>query len=158
MNRTSISALRKKYYEGDASLEEEKRLMEMLLADDAPSDWKKEGELMRQMSTPPSAVPPAGFEHRLIQRLQQEAGWHKAASLTSSSFRLQWWSITTILAASLTGITFFTLKPSDAQPTVYEDTCLSTAEAEAEVENTLFMLADLLVLSEMDDELGAPCE
>ena len=84
MTTSNISELRKKYYAGDASLAEEKLLQELLLAPDAPEEWKQEGEIIALMSTPPQVVPPKGFERRLLKRLEQEPDWQAPRSRTAS--------------------------------------------------------------------------
>ena len=49
MTTPSVEELRNKYYVGDASLMEEKQLLEMLLAPDAPKEWQAEGSSYRAL-------------------------------------------------------------------------------------------------------------
>ena len=101
MTTSNISELRKKYYAGDASLAEEKLLQELLLAPDAPEEWKQEGEIIARMSTPPQVVPPTGFERRLLKRLEQEPDWQAPRSRTASLPLFKHLGLATAIAASL---------------------------------------------------------
>jgi hypothetical protein len=158
MTTSNISELRKKYYAGDASLAEEKQLQELLLAPDAPEEWKQEGEIIARMSTPPSVVPPAGFERRLLKRLEQEPDWQAPRSRTASLPLFKHLGLATAIAASLAGIFFAVNHYSSPALTVYEDTCLNAEAAEAEVENALLFVASALAFDDMNDELGEACE
>lgn len=158
MTTSNISELRKKYYAGDASLAEEKLLQELLLAPDAPEEWKQEGEIIARMSTPPSVVPPTGFERRLLKRLEQEPDWQAPRSRTASLPLFKHLGLATAIAASLAGIFFAVNHYSSPALTVYEDTCLNAEAAEAEVENALLFVASALAFDDMNDELGGPCE
>ena len=100
MTTSNISELRKKYYAGDASLAEEKLLQELLLAPDAPEEWKQEGEIIARMSTPPQVVPPVGFERRLLKRLEQEPDWQAPRSRTASLPLFKHLGLATAIAAS----------------------------------------------------------
>ena len=106
MTSPDISTLRNKYYAGDASLVEEKQLLELLLAPDAPDEWKAEGQLLQQLRTPPPAVPPKGFERRLLKRLEQEPDWQAPRSRTTSLPFFKRVTLTTAIAASLVGLFF----------------------------------------------------
>ncbi len=158
MTTSNISELRKKYYAGDASLAEEKLLQELLLASDAPEEWKQEGEIIARMSTPPPVVPPAGFERRLLKRLEQEPDWQAPRSRTASLPFFKHLGLATAIAASLAGIFFAVNHYSSPALTVYEDTCLNAEAAEAEVENALLFVASALAFDDMNDELGEACE
>lgn len=158
MTTSNISELRKKYYAGDASLAEEKLLQELLLAPDAPEEWKQEGEIIARMSTPPSVVPPVGFERRLLKRLEQEPDWQAPRSRTASLPLVKHLGLATAIAASLAGIFFAVNHYSSPALTVYEDTCLNAEAAEAEVENALLFVASALAFDDMNDELGEACE
>ena len=158
MTTSNISELRKKYYAGDASLAEEKLLQELLLAPDAPEEWKQEGEIIARMSTPPPVVPPAGFERRLLKRLEQEPDWQAPRSRTASLPLFKHLGLATAIAASLAGIFFAVNHYSSPALTVYEDTCLNAEAAEAEVENALLFVASALAFDDMNDELGEACE
>ena len=158
MTTSNISELRKKYYAGDASLEEEKLLQELLLVPDAPEEWKQEGEIIALMSTPPQVVPPKGFERRLLKRLEQEPDWQAPRSRTASLPFFKRVALTTAIAASLVGLFFAIDFYSRPALTVYEDTCQNAESAEAEVENALLFVASALAFDDMNDELGGPCE
>ena len=158
MITSNISELRKKYYAGDASLAEEKLLQELLLAPDAPEEWKQEGEIIALMSTPPQVVPPAGFERRLLKRLEQEPDWQAPRSRTASLPLFKHLGLATAIAASLAGIFFAVNHYSSPALTVYEDTCLNAEAAEVEVENALLFVASALAFDDMNDELGEACE
>ena len=154
----SAEELRNKYYAGDASLVEEKQLLELLLAPDAPDEWKAEGQLLQQLRTPAPAVPPKGFERRLLKRLEQEPDWQAPRSLTVSLPLFKRVALTTAIAASLVGLFFAIDFYSRPALTVYEDTCQNAESAEAEVENALLFVASALAFDDMNDELGGPCE
>lgn len=158
MTTSNISELRKKYYAGDASLAEEKLLQELLLAPDAPEEWKQEGEIIARMSMPPQVVPPAGFERRLLKRLEQEPDWQAPRSRTASLPLFKHLGLATAIAASLAGIFFAMNHYSSPALTVYEDTCLNAEAAEAEVENALLFVASALAFDDINDELGEACE
>ena len=154
----SVEELRNKYYAGDASLVEEKQLLELLLAPDAPDEWKAEGQLLQQLRTPTPAVPPTGFERRLLKRLEQEPDWQAPRSRTASLPLFKHLGLATAIAASLAGIFFAVNHYSSPALTVYEDTCLNAEAAEAEVENALLFVASALAFDDMNDELGEACE
>ena len=154
----SAEELRNKYYAGDASLVEEKQLLELLLAPDAPDEWKAEGLLLQQLRTPAPAVPPKGFERRLLKRLEQEPDWQAPRSRTVSLPLVKRVALTTAIAASLVGLFFAIDFYSRPALTVYEDTCQNAESAEAEVENALLFVASALAFDDMNDELGGPCE
>ena len=158
MTSPDISTLRNKYYAGDASLVEEKQLLELLLAPDAPDEWKAEGQLLQQLRTPAPAVPPKGFERRLLKRLEQEPDWQAPRSRTASLPLFKRVTLTTAIAASLVGLFFAIDFYSRPALTVYEDTCQNAESAEAEVENALLFVASALAFDDMNDELGGPCE
>jgi hypothetical protein len=154
----SAEELRNKYYAGDASLVEEKQLLELLLAPNAPDEWKAEGQLLQQLRTPALAVPPKGFERRLLKRLEQEPDWQAPHARTTVLPFLKRLVITTAIAASLVGIFFAIDFYSKPALTVYEDTCQNAEAAEMEVENALLFVASTLAFDDMNDELGGPCE
>ena len=159
MTTPSVEELRKKYYAGDTSLEEERLLKQLLLAPDAPDDWKEEGVMMQQLSEPITTVPPAGFEYRLLKRLEKEQGWSAKKSHSKTALPLlRRVALTTAIAASLVGIFFAIDFYSRPALTVYEDTCQNAESAEAEVENALLFVASALAFDDMNDELGGPCE
>ena len=158
MTTPSVEELRNKYYAGDASLEEERLLKQLLLAPDAPEEWKQEGEMMELLSTPSEVVPPAGFEYRLLKRLEKEQGWQTTKSHSTSLSLFKRLVITTAIAASLVGVFFVLNESSKSNLTVYVDTCQNPQEAEAEVESALLLVANTLCFEDLNDELGGPCE
>lgn len=42
--------------------------------------------------------------------------------------------------------------------TVYSDTCHTAEEAKVEIENALLLVANTLILSDVADDLGGPCD
>lgn len=158
MTTPSVEELRNKYYAGDASLMEEKQLLEMLLAPDAPDEWKTEGRLLQQLRRPAPAVPPKGFERRLLKRLEQEADWQAPSAPSPTRLLLKRLTFATAIAASAAGLFFALDFYTPPTLTVYEDTCLNAEAAEVEVENALLFVASTLAFDDINDELGGPCE
>jgi hypothetical protein len=159
MTTPSVEKLRKKYYAGDTSLEEERLLKQLLLAPDAPDDWKEEGVMMQQLSEPITTVPPAGFEYRLLKRLEKEQGWSAKKSHSKTALPLlRRMALTTAIAASIVGILFAINYYAQPALTVYRDTCQNPQEAKEEVENALLLVATTLSFDDLEDELGGPCE
>lgn len=158
MTTPSVEELRNKYYAGDASLMEEKQLLEMLLAPDAPEEWQAEGRLLQQLRRPAPAVPPKGFERRLLKRLEQEAEWQMPNAPSTTRLLLKRLTFATAIAASAAGLFFALDFYTPPTLTVYEDTCQNAEAAEVEVENALLFVANTLAFDDINDELGGPCE
>lgn len=158
MTTPSVEELRNKYYAGDASLEEERLLKQLLLAPDAPDEWKQEGKMMELMSTPPEVVPPADFERRLLKRLKQEPGWEASTPRSKVLPLFKRIALTSVVAASLAGLFFALNYYSQPRLTIYQDTCQNVEEVEAGIENALMLVANTLSFDDLDDELGEPCE
>lgn len=158
MTTPSVEELRTKYYAGDASLMEEKQLLEMLLAPDAPEEWQAEGRLLQQLRRPAPAVPPKGFERRLLKRLEQEADWQTPDAPSPTRLLLKRLTFATAIAASAAGLFFALDFYTPPTLTVYEDTCQNAEAAEVEVENALLFVANTLAFDDLNDDLGGPCE
>lgn len=158
MTTPSVEELRNKYYAGDASLEEERLLKQLLLAPDAPEEWKQEGEMMELLSMPPEAIPPAGFERRLLKRLKRESGWQAPTERPKALPLFKRIALTTVVAASMVGIFFALNYYSQPRLTIYKDTCQNAEEVAAGIENALLLVANTLSFDELDDDLGEPCE
>lgn len=158
MTTPSVEELRNKYYVGDASLMEEKQLLEMLLAPDAPEEWQAEGRLLQQLRRPVPAVPPKGFERRLLKRLEQEADWQTPNAPSPTRLLLKRLTFATAIAASAAGLFFALDFYTPPTLTVYEDTCQNAEAAEVEVENALLFVANTLAFDDLNDDLGGPCE
>ena len=154
----SVEELRNKYYAGDASLMEEKQLLALLLAPDAPKEWQAEGRLLQQLRRPAPAVPPKGFERRLLKRLEQEADWQTPDAPSPTRLLLKRLTFATAIAASAAGLFFALDFYTPPTLTVYEDTCQNAEAAEVEVENALLFVANTLAFDDINDELGGPCE
>ena len=158
MTTPSVEELRNKYYAGDASLEEERLLKQLLLAPDAPEEWKQEGEMMELLSMPPEAIPPTGFERRLLKRLKQEPGWNAATPHSKVLPLFKRIALTSVVAASMVGIFFALNYYTQPRLTIYKDTCQNAEEVAAGIENALLLVANTLSFDELDDDLGEPCE
>lgn len=158
MKTPSIDELRKKYYDGDASLEEERMLKRLLQAPDAPPEWKEEAELMEILSTPPEVVPPAGFERRIVERLQREPGFNAEVKPTPVKRFFRPWVYATAVAAAMMGFVFIIQRNMEPEFTVYADTCHTAEEARTEIENALLLVANTLILGDVADDLGEPCD
>jgi hypothetical protein len=158
MKTPTIDELRKKYYDGDASLEEERLLKRLLQAPDAPPEWKEEAELMEILSTPPEVVPPAGFERRILERLQREPGFNAEVQPTPVKRIFRPWVYATAVAAAMMGFVFIMQRNMEPEFTVYSDTCHTAEEAKAEIENALLLVANTLILGDVADDLGGPCD
>ena len=158
MTTPSVEELRTKYYAGDASLMEEKQLLELLLAPDAPEEWQAEGRLLQQLHKPAPAVPPKGFERRLLKRLEREADWQAPNTHSSTRTFLKRLTYITAIAASMAGLFFALDFYAPPTLTVYEDTCQNAETAEVEVENALLFVASTLAFDDLNDDLGGPCE
>ena len=158
MKTPSIDELRKKYYDGDASLEEERLLRQLLLAPDAPAEWKEEGELMELLSAPPEVMPPAHLEHNIIKRLQREPGYNAKVQPASAKRFFRPWIYASAVAAAMVGVVFIMNDYMEPEFTVYADTCQNVDEAKLEIEKALLLVANTLVLSDLEDDLGGPCD
>ncbi|MBO5698428.1 MAG: hypothetical protein J6R79_00255 [Bacteroidaceae bacterium] len=158
MTTPSVEELRNKYYAGDASLEEERLLKQLLLAPDAPEEWKQEGEMMELMSQPLEVVPPTGFERRILECLKQEPGWQDSKQYLKIHPFFKHIAFATGIAAAMAGFFFALDYYSKPTLTIYMDTCLNAGEAREEVENALLLVANTLSFDELDDDLGEPCE
>lgn len=158
MKTPSIDELRKKYYDGDASLEEEKLLKQLLQAPDAPSEWKEEGELMDLMSMPIEVVPPTGFERRIMERLEREYRKSSAAPHSFPLRSLRPWLYASTVAASLVASIFIIEYSVEPEYTVYTDTCQNAEAAKAEIEDALILVAKTLTFHDIEEDIGGPCE
>ncbi len=158
MTTQLVSSLRNKYYAGDASLEEEKLLKQLLEAPDAPAEWKAEAELMELLSTPPEVAPPAGFERRILERLQREPSFNTEVRPTLVKRIFRPWVYATAVAAAMMGFVFIIQRNMEPEFTVYADTCHTAEEARTEIENALLLVANTLILDDVEDDLGGPCD
>lgn len=141
MKLQEAQTIRRKFYEGSSTPEEEQAWREWLNANDCPQGWEADREVLNALSTPDAVALPEGFEQRWLNRWEQEQR-NTARPSTQRKTRvrkLYRWPmyLATGIAAALVVVcglwAYERLRPS-----VYRDTCTSPEQALAEINQAFY--------------------
>lgn len=80
LNKPDIQDLLDRYWEGETTLEEERRLKDFFAAEPVPEQYRQEAELFRALRLEQAVQMPAGREARIAPRPSYRLGWWAAAA------------------------------------------------------------------------------
>ncbi|MCK6693374.1 MAG: hypothetical protein L6Q97_14915 [Thermoanaerobaculia bacterium] len=80
LNKPDIQDLLDRYWEGETTLEEERRLKAFFSTEPVPEQYRQEAELFRALRTEQSVQMPAGREMRIAPRPSYRLSWWAAAA------------------------------------------------------------------------------
>jgi len=150
MNLEQARRLRKKFYDGTSTPDEERRLRELVLSPDCPPGWEAERFLLCAADALPDTLPvPEGLERRIAGKLS-----------AAPRHRLSLWKkivFPTGVAAAAVGIAFL-LTGRHPAPTVYADTYKTPREAANGTYETLLFISEQFNLGTSEEALGGPCD
>ena len=90
-NKPDIQDLLDRYWEGETTLEEERRLKEFFATEPVPDRYRQEAALFRALRSEQSLQMPAGREMSIAPRPSYRLGWAAAASVVLLLSAGIWW-------------------------------------------------------------------
>ena len=156
MTHEEAVRLRENFYAGLTTPEEEQEWLQWLCSDASSEEWAADREVMLALTVPADVEAPAGFESRIVARLEADTEQLRRPLAVR---RPLWRNLTAVsgMVACFAALVFGAYLWKSSAPTVYEDTCRNSYEAAVETENTLLFLSEQLCYSlETSDDLGMP--
>ena len=107
MNNEEIRLLLNRFYLGETTIDEERRLISLLLSDDCPDDLKVERHAVISLARDEAIPMPGGMEQRITAAIQTDA----------PGKRCRWWIGIAASLLFIIGIAYWASFPKAGQPT-----------------------------------------
>ena len=107
MNNEEIRLLLNRFYLGETTIDEERRLISLLLSDDCPDDLKVERHAVISLARDEAIPMPGGMEQRITAAIQTDA----------PGKRCHWWIGIAASLLFIIGIAYWASFPKAGQPT-----------------------------------------